>query len=144
MTLEELGAKLEELENTRRMAEAEIAALAAPKERAEELERDRDALLQLYAGAALEALDQLDGEERNRVYKMLRLEITPQEDGTLDVRGILSDSLEVLYENGKPPEDFEPAERHLSLRRTIEQSALSLQPFLLTADRLRRGHRPLR
>ena len=30
---------LEELENTRRMAEAEIAALAAREERAEELER---------------------------------------------------------------------------------------------------------
>jgi hypothetical protein len=68
-------------------------------------------------------LDQLDGEERNSVYKMLRLEITPQEDGTLDVRGILSDRLEVLYENGKPAEDFVPAERHLSLSRTIGLSA---------------------
>jgi Recombinase zinc beta ribbon domain len=125
MTLEELGAKLEELEGTRRTAEAEIAALAAREERAEELERDRDALLELYAGAVPETLDRLDGEERNRVYRMLRLEITPQEDGTLDVRGILGGP-----PIGGPPSrhedvdtasglDFVPAERHLSLGRTV-------------------------
>jgi len=77
MNLAELGSTLEELEDTRRMAEAEIAALTAREERAEELERDRDALLELYAGAVPEALDRIDGEERNRVYRMLRLEITP-------------------------------------------------------------------
>jgi DNA-binding FadR family transcriptional regulator len=69
MTLAELGSKLEELESTRQMAEAEIAALAAQ----EELERDRDALIEFYAGAVPEALDRLDGEERNRIYRMLRL-----------------------------------------------------------------------
>lgn len=62
MTLAELGSKLEELENTRRMAEAELAALVAREERVEELERDRDALLELYAGAVPEALDRLDGD----------------------------------------------------------------------------------
>jgi site-specific DNA recombinase len=65
MTLAELGSKLKELESTRRMAE--IAALVAQEERVEKLERDRDALLESYVGAVSEALDQLDGEERNRV-----------------------------------------------------------------------------
>ncbi len=115
MTLAELGSKLEELESTRQMAEAEIAALAAQEERVEELERDRDALIEFYAGAVPEALDRLDGEERNRIYRMLRLEITPQEDGILDVRGILSDSLRVRYENGNMADDFVPTERYLSL-----------------------------
>jgi hypothetical protein len=115
MTLAELGSKLEELESTRQMAEAEIAALAAQEERVEELERDRDALLEFYAGAVPEALDRLDGEERNRIYRMLRLEITPQEDGILDVRGILSDSLRVRYENGNMADDFVPTERYLSI-----------------------------
>ena len=46
---------------------AEIAALVAQEERVEKLERDRDALLESYVGAVSEALDQLDGEERNRV-----------------------------------------------------------------------------
>src|SRR5215210_7264568 len=100
MTLAELGSKLEELESTRRMAEAEIAALAAQEERVEELERDRDALLEFYAGAVPAALDPLDGEERNRIYRMLSLEITPRPDGILDVRGILSDSLQIRHENG--------------------------------------------
>jgi len=62
---------LPELEDTRRMAEPELAALATREERMKELERDRDALLALYAGAILEALDRLDGEERNSVYRML-------------------------------------------------------------------------
>ena len=115
MTLAELGSKLEELESTRQMAEAEIAALAAQEERVEELERDRDALIEFYAGAVPEALDQLDGEERNRIYRMLRLEITPQEDGSLDVRGILSDSLSAPQDNDSATDDFVLTERHLPL-----------------------------
>jgi hypothetical protein len=115
MTLAELGSKLEELESTRRMAEAEVAALAAQEERVEALERDRDALLEFYVGAVPEALDQLDGEEKNRVYRMLRLEITPRPDGILDVRGILSDSLQIRHENGNAADDFVLTERYLPL-----------------------------
>jgi hypothetical protein len=76
-SLTDLGSKLEELESIRRMAEAEIAALEAHEERVEELERDREALLEFYAGTVPEALDQLDGEKRNRIYRVLSLEITP-------------------------------------------------------------------
>ena len=119
MTLAELGSKLEELESTRQMAEAEIAALAAQEERVEELERDRDALIEFYAGAVPEALDRLDGEERNRIYRMLRLEITPRPDGGLDVRGILSDGLQSHHEDGKVASHFVPTERHLSAGRPL-------------------------
>ena len=96
-------------------AEAEIAALAAQEERVEELERDRDALLELYAGAVPEALDQLDEVERNRIYRMLRLEITPRPDGILDVGGILSDNLRTPQDNGNAADDFVSSERYLSL-----------------------------
>jgi hypothetical protein len=123
MALAELGSKLEELESTRRMAEAEIAALAAQEERVEELERDRDALLEFYAGAVPEALDQLDGEERNRVYRMLRLEITPRPDGILDVRGVLSDSLQIRHENGKAADDLVLTERYLPVGRSVVRTA---------------------
>ena len=115
MTLAELGSKLEELESTRQMAEAEIAALAAQEERVEELERDRDALLKFYAGAVPEALDQLDEVERNRIYRMLRLEITPRPDGILDVRGILSANLRTPHENGNAADDSVLTERYLYL-----------------------------
>lgn len=64
-SLTELGSKLEELESIRRMAEAEIAALEAHEERVAELERDRETLLEFYAGTVHEALDQLDGEEQS-------------------------------------------------------------------------------
>ena len=46
-----------------------------------ELERDRDALLESWAGMVPEALDSLTGDERNKVYRMLRLEVTPTPEG---------------------------------------------------------------
>jgi hypothetical protein len=81
MTLEELGSKLKGLDETRRLAEVELAGLQAREKRAEELEKDRDVLLQSWAGAVPEAQDELTGQERNKIYRMLRLEVTPTSDG---------------------------------------------------------------
>ncbi len=81
MTLQELGVKLEELENGRREAERELTALEAHQQRVEELEKDRDALLQSMSESVPSALDDLDGEEKNKLYQMLRLEVTPSEEG---------------------------------------------------------------
>ncbi len=86
MTLEELGGKLRELEATRKLARAEIARLLEHKERVQELEQDRDVLLQSYAEMVPDALDDLSGEERNRLYRILRLEVTPTSEG-LEVSG---------------------------------------------------------
>ena len=44
---------------------------------------------------------------------MLRLEITPQEDGLLDVRGILGDSLSAPQENDSAADDFVLTKRYL-------------------------------
>ena len=93
MTLEELGSKLEGLEETRRLARAELATARVREERAVQLERDRDALLESWAGAVPEALDDLTGQERNKIYRMLRLEVTPTTGG-FDVTGALG---EILY-----------------------------------------------
>jgi hypothetical protein len=81
MTLQELGAKLEELEKGHKMAERELMALKSHQQRVEELEKDRDALLQGTSKMVPSALDNLDGEEKNRLYQMLRLEVTPSEEG---------------------------------------------------------------
>jgi site-specific DNA recombinase len=81
MTLEELGSKLAKLEETRRAAEAELAALDTREERVHELEADRDALLASYAEVVPETLDVLSGEERSRVYRMLQLEVRPDPEG---------------------------------------------------------------
>ena len=81
MTLQELGAKLEELEEGCREAERELMALRSHKQRVENLEKDRDALLQSMSEMVPGALENLDGEDKNRLYQMLRLEVTPSEEG---------------------------------------------------------------
>ncbi len=72
MTLDERGAKLEELEGARKLARAESKNLQTCAERIEEPERDRDALLKSYAGMVPRALDELPGEEKDGLYGMLR------------------------------------------------------------------------
>ena len=92
MSLEELGSKLRELDNTRRIAEQELAALKDHRRRVQDLEQDRDALLESMAEMVPEALDSLTGEEKSRVYRMLRLEVTPTAEG-YDVSGALCTSV---------------------------------------------------
>ena len=101
MTIEELSARLEELETTRRTASDELEAIRRRAERLEGLEQDRDALMEFYAGALPEELERLKPEERRRVYGMLRLEVSARPDGTLEVHGILGESLRVGSENGR-------------------------------------------
>jgi hypothetical protein len=109
MTLEELGARLNELENARETARRELEAIQEKSERLAELERDRDALMRSYAGVVPEALERLDPEERHNIYRMLRLQVAANPDATLEARGILSARLRVPYENGRPVCREEPA-----------------------------------
>jgi hypothetical protein len=101
MTIEELGARLEELETTRRTAANELEAIRRQAERLEGLEQDRDTLMEFYTGAVPEKLEKLGPEERRRVYGMLRLEVSASPDGTLEVHGILGDGLRADSENGR-------------------------------------------
>jgi site-specific DNA recombinase len=101
MTIEELGAKLRGLEETRGYAEAELAGLGDHRRRVEELEADRDALLDSMAQAVPDALDGLTGEERNKVYRLLRLRVMPTPDGfevTGALTGVLHSGTDALEE----------------------------------------------
>ena len=89
ITFEELEAKLRELEEQRGTAERELEGLNLRRSRLEDLERDKETLLKHYASMVPEALDGLTGEERHRVYRMLRLQVYVSQDGDLDVRGVL-------------------------------------------------------
>ena len=65
----------------------------------EELEHDRDALLERYAGMVPEAIDSLGPEERHRIYKMLRLKVLTYPEAPLEVSGVLGAGQPVcLYE----------------------------------------------
>ena len=67
--------------------------------RMEWLEHNRDALLNHYSRIAVEHLDKLEPEERNRVYKMLNLKVLAHRDGNLEVKWALG---------GDPCGDNEP------------------------------------
>ena len=93
VSFEELGAKLRELEADRATAERELGDLNARRSRLEDLERDKETLLKDYASMVPDALDELTGEERHQVYRMLRLQVFVSPDGDLDVRGVLREAV---------------------------------------------------
>ena len=93
ITFEELGAKLGELAADRATAERELEDLNARRSRLEDLERDKETLLEDYASMVPDALDELAGEERHQVYRMLRLQVFVSPDGDLDVRGVLREAV---------------------------------------------------
>ncbi len=105
MTLDELESRLEEIEEARETARAELAILEESRQRLEELERDGEALMERYAGAVPEALENLTPEERHRVYRMLRLKVLAFPDFRLEANGVLGSAQEVgLFERlSKPP-----------------------------------------
>jgi len=88
MTLEELAERLEELEDTRKALETELASLEHSQQKAKELENDRDALVASLAASIPDTLDDLTGEEINTVYRKLRLQLIPSEEG-YDATGVL-------------------------------------------------------
>jgi len=102
ITFEELRAKLAELDETRNTAERELEAMRDRRSRLEELEHDRDAVLESLVDVAPQALDSLTAEERNRFYKLLRLEVVLSPDGTLEVSGAFGDGNGVCKEEPLP------------------------------------------
>lgn len=94
MTDEELDEELAQLDETRKAAHNELETLRAHRARVEEMERDRDAVLEHYAALAPEALDSLTSEERHQLYKMLRLKVFVAKCGDLviELAGVPAES----------------------------------------------------
>jgi site-specific DNA recombinase len=92
ISFDELRAKLAELGETWEAAKRELEALRRRQARIEEIERDRDVLLGYYAGMIPEVLNDLIPEERQRIYKMLKLKVGAHADDTLEVSGALRGS----------------------------------------------------
>lgn len=76
MGRDELKTKLATLDETRKTAERELAALKDNERRIEMMERDKEAVLEHYAALSPAALDELHPEERHRLYGILKLEVT--------------------------------------------------------------------
>lgn len=93
LTYEELGEKLATLEETRSVARQELESLKGRSERLESLRRDRDAVLEAYANVTVEALEELTPEERNKLYKILKLRVVVRDDGTPEVSGVVCGDL---------------------------------------------------
>jgi len=81
ITFEELRVKLAELQDIREATERELEDLRNRKEHLEKLEKDRDALLESLTKMVPASLENLSGLERNKVYRMLRLRVTPTSEG---------------------------------------------------------------
>ena len=62
-------------------AQTELEALMRRQKHIEELEKDREALLKSMAEIVPDALEDLTPQERNKIYRMLRLEVAPFEEG---------------------------------------------------------------
>ena len=95
---------------TRSLAQSELEALEAREERVAQLEKDRAALLASMSEKLPKQLHDLTTEEKNQVYRMLRLGITPASQGC-QVSGALVPSCALIR---GLPRDYRHAGRGLS------------------------------
>ena len=91
ITLDELRSKLAELDDLRKTAERELRIIEGRKDALQQLERDRDSLIEHYAIMAPEALDSLTPEERHQLYKILRLRVMAHADRNLTAEGMFGE-----------------------------------------------------
>jgi chromosome segregation ATPase len=85
ITFNELREKLASLEESRKVAEEELKALEAKRSRIVQLKHDKETVLEAYAAMAPEGLEALTSDERQRLYKILRLEVLVPECGAVEV-----------------------------------------------------------
>jgi hypothetical protein len=101
--------RLAQIRQSRSAVEDELARIKAKADHVEQLERDREALLNHYARIVPKQLDALEPEERNRVYKILALTVLAHENGNLDLMWALG---------ADPCRDNEPSPRWSSTSTT--------------------------
>jgi hypothetical protein len=103
MTDEELTAALSELDEVRETAERELESARAREGALDRLERDKDILMESYAGIVGEALEDLAPEERYQIYKLLRLGVRFRPDWPLEITGVFSEVGEELESSDLSP-----------------------------------------
>ena len=87
MTLDELGSKLAQLDESRTTAQGELNRLREGRRRVEELEATKAALLTTYRDVLqYDGVLYLPWEVRRELYEAMRLEVTVPKDGPIRVR----------------------------------------------------------
>ncbi len=83
ITTAQFRTKSAELKEARATVENQIEAAWSRLARLEDLKRDKDALISHYTSLVSQGLTDLSPEERNRVYKMMRLRVLADREGAL-------------------------------------------------------------
>jgi hypothetical protein len=83
-----LQLRLAELDDTRKTTEQELESLRRRRDRIAELERD-SIIMGQYARLIPAELRSLAPEERHRVYGLLRLQVVPRQDGSVEMSGVI-------------------------------------------------------
>jgi len=83
ITTEQFRAKSAKLEEVRAAAEEQLEAASSRLARLKDIEQSKEKLISHYASLVPQALSELSSEEKNRVYKMMHLQVLAQRDGTL-------------------------------------------------------------
>ncbi len=85
--------RLAQIEQARKSVEDDLARIESRTAHVDRLEHDRDDLLNHYSQIVPESLDALEPDERNRVYKMLKLTARAHENGSLELKWALGADL---------------------------------------------------
>jgi hypothetical protein len=93
--------RLAQINQSRSAVEKELERIKDRVARVDQLERDRDAVLNDYCRIVPEQLDALEPEERNRIYKMLDLTVLADENGSLELKWALGS--DPCRDNEPPP-----------------------------------------
>jgi hypothetical protein len=83
ITTEQFRAKSAELEEARVAADGQLDAARLRLARLKDIEQSREELISHYASLVPQALSELSSEEKNRIYKMMHLQVLAHSDGTL-------------------------------------------------------------
>jgi hypothetical protein len=83
ITTEQFRAKSADLEAARVTAESQLQAARSRLARLKDLKKSKDALISHFASLVPQAMSELSSEEKNQIYKMMRLHVLAQRDGTL-------------------------------------------------------------
>jgi site-specific DNA recombinase len=86
LEVERYESRVSQIKQSRKTIEEELGRIKNRVAHIEHLEHNRDTLLSHYSRIAAERLDELEPEERNRVYKMMGLTVLAYADGNLEAK----------------------------------------------------------